>query len=186
MTIRVPWASGPDPDAALELKDFDLDFRGNWAWQQPARFRAHWRLTCDGEPVATLAKHGVLLATYTARFAGATWEMRPRFPAEMVVSRIGEAAAWGRYRPGWFGSGRLERTDGSTLLWRPDGFWMRSWAFTTPDQMPLLHFRPGREFLRHGAAVELEDAARRMPDLPALLALGWLLVLRMQRRHGGR
>jgi hypothetical protein len=185
MAIRMPWAGGPDPDAALELKAFDPQFRGNWAWEQPERFRSRWHLTCDGEPVATLATHGILLAPSLARFAGETWELRYRFPADMVVTRVGEPEAWARYRPGWFASGRLARTHEGPLLWRPDGFWMRSWAFTTPDQIPLVQFRPTRAFMRHGAGIELQDAARRLRELPALLALGWLLVLRMRRSHGG-
>ena len=186
MAIRMPWTSGPDPDASLVLKEFDPEFRGNWAWEQPERFRARWRLTCDGIPVATLATHGLLLAPNTARFAGERWEIRYHFPAEMVVTRAGDPEPWGSYRPGWFGSGRLARADGTTLLWRPEGFWMRSWAFTTPDQIPIVHFQPSRTFLRHGASIELQDAARRMSDLPAVLALGWVLVLRMQRgRRGG-
>lgn len=184
MAIKMPWANGPD--ASLALKEFDPGFRGRWAWEQPERFRARWRLTCDDTPVATLATHGLLFAPTMARFADASWELRYRFPAAMVVTRAGEAAPWGSFRHGWFGSGRLERRNDTPLLWRADGFWMRSWAFTTPDQIPLVHFRPGREFLRHEATIELEDAARRLPDLPALLALGWLLVLRMRRSgHGG-
>ena len=185
MAIRMPWAGGPDPDASLVLKEFDPDFRGEWAWEQPERFRARWRLTCGGEPVATLATHGLMLAPTRARFAAETWEIRNRFPAKQVVTRVGNPGPWGNYRPGWFGSGTLARADGTTLLWRPDGFWMRSWAFTTPDQIPILHFRPGRAFLRHSASVELQDAARRLPDLPALLALGWVLVLRMRRARRG-
>jgi hypothetical protein len=185
MAIRMPWASGPDPDASLVLKDFDPDFRGNWAWEQPERFRARWHLTCDGAAVATLAKHRGFLTPSLARFAGETWEIRYRFPAEMVVTKVGEPEPMGRYRAGWFGNGKLARTHDGPLLWRPEGFWMRSWAFTTPDQIPLVQFRITRSFLRHGASIELQDAARRMRELPALLALGWLLIVRMRRGHGG-
>ena len=42
MAIRMPWASGPAPDASLVLKEFDPGFRGSWAWEQPERFRARW------------------------------------------------------------------------------------------------------------------------------------------------
>jgi len=183
MTIRMPWAGGPDPEDSLALRPFDPAFRGTWEWVQPVRFRSRWRLTCDGEPVATFAARSLFGAPTTARFAGGTWELRHRFPAWTVVTRSGEAEPWGRFRPGWFGSGTVTRTRENPLLWRPDGFWMHSWTFATPDQIPLVHFRRTRGVLRHGAIVELEDAARRMADLPAVLALGWLLVLRIARQH---
>ena len=186
MKFQLPWASGPDPEAALALGAFDAKFRGTWVWEQPARFRARWRLNCDGVPVATLATRGVFAAPNTARFADASWEIAHRFRAGTVVTRVGEAGPWGSYRPGWLGGGRLSRTRDSALLWRRDGFWGRSWSFTTPDQIPLVRFHSQRTFLRHGATVEIEDAARRMPDLPVLLALGWLLVLQAHRGHASR
>lgn len=186
MKLQLPWASGPDPDDALALADLDPNLRGAWAWEQPARFRARWRLTCDGEPVATLATHGVFGRPNTARFADATWEISWRLRTGTVVTRAGEAAPWGSYRPGWLGGGRLSRTREAALLWRRDGFWTRSWSFTTTDHLPLVRFHSQPAFLRHGATVELEDAARRMPDLPALLALGWLLVLQAHRGHASR
>jgi hypothetical protein len=42
-----------------------------------------------------------------------------------------------------------------------------------PRMSPLL--------VRHEATIEIEDAARRLPDLPMLLVLAWLLVLRSRR-----
>jgi hypothetical protein len=185
MKFQLPWAGGPDPETALELRKFDAKFRGEWAWEQPGRFRARWRLNCDGAPVATLATFGVFLAPDFARFADSSWVMRYRFPSETIVSRVGETEPWAHFRPGFFGGGRLSRTGESALLWRRDSFWGRSWSFTTSDHMPLVRFRSHHAFLRRGASIELEDAARRMPDLPALLALGWVLVLRAHRGHAG-
>jgi hypothetical protein len=186
MALRMPWAAGPDPEDALELGAFDPQFRGAWGWEQAGRFRARWRLTCDGAPVAALATHGIFAAPSLARFRDEAWELKYRFPAEMAVTRRGDAQPWAHWRPGWFGSGKLVTSQGSTLLWGPDGFWMRSWSFTTPDQIPLVTFRPARAFLRFDATIEIQDAARRLPELPALLALGWLLVMRIHRgRHGG-
>jgi hypothetical protein len=186
MKLQLPWAGGPDPEDALALGALDPNFRGAWAWEQPARLRARWRLTCDGAPVATLATHGAFGGPSTARFAGGAWEIAFRFRAGTVVTRAGEAEPWGSYRPGWLGGGRLARTGDAPLLWRRDGFWTRSWSFTTTDHLPLVRFHSKRTFLRQGAAVELEDAARHMPDLPALLALGWLLVLQAHRGHASR
>ena len=185
MAIRMPWPTGPDPDDALELQPFDPAFRGEWAWEQPRRLSSRWRLTCDGAPVAALAVRALMFKHSRARFADGTWEVRHRFPFELVVGRAGETAAWGRYRPGWLVRGTVLRADGAPLLWRPDEFWMRRWSFATSEQLPLVHFRPRRTFLRHEAIVELEDAARRMPDLPQLLVLGWVLLLRRYRgQHG--
>jgi hypothetical protein len=186
MKFRLRRAGRPDPEAAPELRKFDAGFRGAWAWEQPERFRARWRLTCDGIPVATLATRSVLVAATTARFADGGWELRHRFPAETLVLRAGEAEPWASYRRGWMGGGRLSRAHDSALLWRRDGFWGQTWSFTTTDQMPLVRFRARRTFLRQGATVELEDAARRIDCLPALLVLGWVLVLQAHRGHAGR
>jgi hypothetical protein len=183
MAIRMPWAGGPDPEDALALGAFDAGFRGSWAWEQPVRFRHRWRLTCDGAAVATLATHGLFLSPTTARFADATWEVRLRFPAAAVVTRAGEAEPWGHYRSTWPSGGRVTRERQPELLWRREGFWGLVWSFTTADHIPLVRFRSRHTFLRYGATVELADAARRLDDLPALLALGWTLLLRRHRSH---
>ncbi len=185
MKFQLPWAGGPDAESGLELREFDAKFRGAWVWEQPERLRARWRLTCGGAPIATLSTFGVFVAPDSARFADSAWEMRYRFPSETVVTRVGATEPCARYRPGFFGGGTLSRTGESTLLWQRDSFWGRSWSFTTSDHLPLVRLRSHHAFLRRGATVELEDAARRMADLPALLALGWVLVLRAHRGHGG-
>ncbi len=109
----------------------------------------------------------------------------------MLATREGANAPLLRYRMGWFGGGRIERAGAETLLWRRESFWTMRWALVTAERLPLVHVLPSRRLftLRREARIELEDAARRLPDLAVLLALAWLLVVRAQRSaraaHGG-
>ena len=167
------------------LQPFDARLRTEWAWTQPARFRPRWELRCGEALVATLGTRGFLLRPSVATFADGSWEFRHRFPGGINVQRAGETEPRGGFRPGAFSGGRVLRTGQDPLLWRRQDFWMRRWALLTEEQMPLMRFVLRPRFLRSNASLEIEDAARRLEDLPMLLALGWILVLLSHRGHGG-
>ena len=185
MTRSTTGPAMPGPAGTPELQPFDARFRGDWQWIQPARFRPRWELRCGDAPVATLGAGGSLFGPGVATFAHEAWEFRMRFPGGIAVKRAGEAEPWGLYRPGWLSGGRFERAGESALLWRRQDFWMRRWAFLSEEQQPLVRFVVRPSFLRSNASLEFEDAARTLPDLPVLLALGWILVLHSRRGHSG-
>ncbi len=174
-----------DADDTLALAPFDPDARGTWRWTQPGRFASRWRLLVDGQPVAVMRGHGTFGRPITVRFASATWEMRTRFPLELTLSAAGDRAMQARFAPGWWANGRLMREGRATLLWRREGFWGMRWALRTGELLPLVHVVAQRSFLRRECVVELEDAARREPDLAPLVAMAWALVLRTHRGHAG-
>lgn len=172
--------------AAAELAPFDPAARGTWAWTQPARLRPAWILAANGTPVATLELRGAFQFSAHARVAGGAWTFVPKFRGD-VLALAGDAAAPAvRYRPGWFAGGRLEREGRETLLWRRENMWRLNWGVFTADKLPLIHLQPRHAAfrIRRECGVELEDAARRLDDLPLLLALGWFLALRMPHSHG--
>lgn len=184
-----PWAAGsgrPDPDETLELATFDPNARGTWRWTQPGRFVARWRLEVDGRLVAAMRGEGAFGRAIVVRFADATWDVRTHFPHALRLTRRGESTPHARFQPGWWSGGRVLREGRDALLWRREGFWGMRWALRSPEQLPWLHLIVQRDFLRRGCVVELEDAARRDPDLAMLLALAWVLVLQAHRGHASR
>jgi hypothetical protein len=176
-TPRAMPAAAPDP------RPFDAEFRGEWAWIQPRRMTRQWELHAGRDVVAVLTARGFLRQRVTARFESAAWEIRHHFPGGVTVHAPGAAEPAMRFRPGWFWGGRIERTGGPALQWRRDSFWPRRWAIRTAEQLPLVRLTARSGFLRAAAGVELEDAARRLPDLGPLLALAWVLVLSSRRSH---
>ncbi len=181
-------AAAPAPTA---FAPFDPAARGAWAWRQPARWRGEWLLHVDETAVARLREHGLFGHRGELWTADERWTLTTRFPGDVLVTREGTGTPVLRYRMGWFGGGRIERGSADTLLWRRESFWTMRWALVTADRLPLVHVLPSRRLFtfRHEASLELEDAARRLPDLAVLLALGWLLTLRAHRSartaHGG-
>ncbi len=182
MLLLRPATPAPAPG---EPAPFDATARGEWAWVQPLRFRPAWDLVVDGAVVGRLALRGVMRHAAEMHVAGATWTFRPRFPGDVLVTAAGAAAPCARFRMGWLGGGRIEREGRDTLRLRRESFWGLRWALVTGEQLPLvhLHAKHGLVFVREGARLELEDAARRLEDLPMLLALAWFQVLHTRRSH---
>ena len=180
--------SGSRPEPPSPLAPFDPASRGTWTWRKSARFRPHWRMDVDGAPVADLRLFGFLRQNAVASTADATWRLRRTFPLDVLVVPEGDAAPLARYRAGWFAGGRIERPGAETLLWRRDHLWFTHWSLLTPEQLPLVHLRYHRAFSAtvRRCDVELEDAARRLPDLALLIALGWYLALRSRRQSHAR
>ena len=168
------------------LAPFDPGSRDEWAWRQPAALRAAWRLEAGGAPVLALTVHGLFRSRAELRSASNAWTLRVRFPGGVRVQAEGAAGPALVYRPGWFEGGRIEREGRDPLLWRRESFWHHRWGVLTGEKLPLFHLQrrlmPLR--LRREAGIELEDAARRLEDLPELLGLAWLLALRAKQGHG--
>jgi hypothetical protein len=89
-----------------------------------------------------------------------------------------------RHRASWWGGGRFERAGQPALLWRRESFWRTRWGVHTGEKLPLVHVLTRPVLMRRCAGLELEDAARVLPDLDALLALAWYLAMRAQHHHG--
>ena len=178
-------APPPDAGAPPPLAPFDATARGAWAWEQPKRFSPRWNLTVDGAVVATLAVRGVFGHGAEGRSGRDHWRFRHGLPGNVTVFANGADMPCARYRPGWFAGGLIDRVGLETLSWRRENFWQTRWGIQTADRLPLIHLHPHRGVLlrKEASPVELEDAARRLPDLPMLIALGWFLVLRSHRSH---
>ena len=190
MSQNVMWTAfrrpnAPAPAAAAPLAPFDAASRGAWSWEQPARLRPHWNLTVDDAVVGTLALRGLLRRAADVRVAAGGWSLRPRFPNDVLVLFDGAGTPCVRYRPGWLRGGRIEREGRETLFLRCENFWGTRWAIQTVERLPLvhLHHRLGPFMVRNSATLELEDAARRLEDLPVLMALAWFEMLRARRSH---
>lgn len=188
MTVS-PWPFvHDDPEADAErraaLAPFDAKVRGTWRWEQPSRWRARWTLAVDGRAVGELAGHAAFGTRARATFAARMFTLRPRFPGDVLVFAEDGAEPIVRHRASWWGGGRLERAGQPVLLWRRESFWRTRWGVHTAEKLPLVHVITHPALLRRGAEIGLEEAARTLPDLDALLALAWFLAMRAQHHHG--
>lgn len=188
MTVS-PWPFAPDtPETEAErraaLAPFDPKARGTWTWEQPSRWRARWVLAVDGHAVGELGGHGMLGTKSRATFAARTYTLQTRFPSDVLVFAEDGTEPLVRHRASWWGGGRFERAGQPPLLWRRESFWRTRWGVHTGEKLPLVHVLTRPVLMRRCAGLELEDAARVLPDLDALLALAWYLAMRAQHHHG--
>jgi hypothetical protein len=183
--LRPRGGAAPAPPEALA--PFDAAARADWAWQQPHRWRPAWTLFAGEAPVMSLRIRGTFGVIAEGATASERWLVHRQLPGNLLVTRDGAAKdEWlARYSAGWFSGGRIDRTGRDALLWRRESFWTARYGIQTFDKLPLVRLQPHFSFMlaRHEASIELQDGARRLPDLPVLLMLGWLLVLRSRRSH---
>ena len=172
-----------DGTAAANLREVSWDRVAGLEWRQPRRLARVWELMADGEPAAMMTWRGPWKRGFVARVASREWIVSEPFLAPMSIAPAEGEAFVVRTRPGWFGAATLERAAGESLRWRRENWLRRTFVTANAEGFPLLRTIGRREFLRFGAAVELEEAARRLPDLEALVLIGWALVLASARNH---
>jgi hypothetical protein len=120
----------------------------------------------------SLAEAEVAEGRWTFKRAGF---LRPR----VTVRREGSEVDAAVHEPGWSGNGTLTLAGGRTLRWVSTSFWGSHWEFRDPGDSPLVHFHVKSGLRVMGAAVTVHAAARRMPELPLLLTLGFYLIVLM-------
>lgn len=168
-----------------DLAAFDPQVPGDWWWRQPRRLHRAWRLDAGGRTLATLAASGPFGRTIRATFAEGTYELRRRLGGGIDVHREGEAVPELRLVAHFFGGGHLESESGGRLEVKRTGFFRPGFEVQTPEGHVLLRARPRHGFLRFEAALALEDAGRRRPDLAGLVAvMGVLATTPPRHAHG--
>ena len=154
---------------------------GTLAWTRQGVLDREWTLAIDGRAAATLRYRSVLPQVIEIVTAHDRWHSVRRVRG-LELWRDGASGPAARYRPG-FASHRIERAEGSDLLWKRTSVWRRSWAVVTGDGCPLLRVDIARQGLTSAGSIGLEDAGRRLPDLEALVYLAWVLAIRRRRAH---
>jgi len=83
----------------------------------------------------------------------------------------------------WKGGGTLEFTEGMRFR-ATTNFWNTRFAWETEEEQALVRFHHGGAF-KLSATVEIQEAARTLPQLPLLLLFGWYLCVMLHRDAGG-
>ena len=150
-------------------------------WARQGMWRRAWDLHDAGKPLATLRyvsvlPQGIEVVTPTGRWHAA------RRATGLELRRDGASEPVARYRPAR-SAGRILRPGSEELLWRRQSWWRGGWSITDREGAPLLHFVRTSPVRRSGGRIEIEEAARLLPDLEALVALGWILAIRCRHAH---
>lgn len=175
LTLFAP--AGPTPT----LVPFDPAERIALAWVQPRRFGAQWRLVSGERTFAVLRGPGSLWKPVVLTMVDGVYDLRHQLWKGVTIAPQG-GPVFARVTAHMFGTGPVEVGGERKYTLRRVGFLASDWELRTLDDMPLVHFGLRRGFLKTGAEILIEDAARRIAQLPQLLALTWFAMLNTRRR----
>lgn len=151
-------------------------------WVQPGLVARRWELVADGGTTARIQSRGLWNQGYDAQSRRYSWRIHEPLFGPVTIRRAGETEPIAVARIGWLGSGRIERAAGPALKWTRLGWRSRSHVLTNAERFPMFEVRTGLRLIRAGGSLHLEDAGRALPDLEALLVLGWSLLMIARRR----
>ncbi len=183
--MRKPRRERTAQDAALEaLAAFDPESRETLEWKQPKAWTARHELMWRDRPVARVTTEGFWSNRRTIQFAHASWDVRETGFGDLVVDgpEGRRGTPYLRHRSGFL-SGKLERAGLPTLRTHTGGFWHPWWELRDGEDQPLVHMDLRQGFSRTEATLVLFDAARRLPDLPALVGMSLLAMLVGQKHN---
>lgn len=147
-------------------------------------FRRRYELRAGEDLLAVLESRSVLRAAMAGESAGAQWRLRHEglLRGRVRVLREGEDGAAVVFQPRWFGAGDVITRRGNELRWQRGDFWGRRWQLVDSGGLTRLAFVRSPALLSSKARVEVGEAARRDPELEALVLLGFYLLLLMSRQ----
>ena len=147
-------------------------------------WRRRYELRAGADLLAVLESRSVLHAAMAGESAGAQWRLRHEglLRGRVRVLREGEDGAAAVFQPRWFGAGDVITRHGNALRWHRADFWGRRWELVDSGGLARLAFVRSPSFLSTAASVEVAEAARRDPELDALVLLGFYLLLLMVRQ----
>jgi hypothetical protein len=154
-----------------ELSGRELAWKGSGC-----RNPAH-ELWADGEVVATLRWRGDSLAV--AETADGRWSFeRPALRRSPVSVRADESGVnVATFGSNWTGGGTLETSRERRFVWSTANFWRSRWAWRRDGGTPLVRFESRQGLVKVEGRVRIEGAARDLPELDLLVALGWYLTV---------
>ena len=150
-------------------------------WTRQGIWRRAWDLHDAEKPLATLRYVSVLPQAIEVVTPTGRWHAARRSTG-LKLRRDGASEPVARYRPGR-SAGRILRPGSAALLWRRRSWWRGAWSITDREGAPLLHLVRTSPVRRSGGRIEIAEAARRLPDLESLIALGWILAVRRRHAH---
>lgn len=162
---------------------------GEMAWRRPGLFRRELILEAGSEQLASLTWEKWYGFEAAGESADGRWHLRRRRISSVMgacaVLDAGTGAEVATFARNWRGSGEVRFASGARYAWKPEGFWRRTYSWTTESGARLIGFRARLGF---GATYEMtiEPAARSVAELPVLVLLGgYVMAMLAARRHSG-
>jgi hypothetical protein len=150
---------------------------GPLEWSQLRWNRSEWVLRAGAEAIGTLTVRGVFRERSVGRGPSGDWEFGARWTGETWISPAGSADVVARYRPGAWGGGEISTASALRYEWKRSGFWRGTYAISNDSGFPCVRFGPRSSIWRMTGEVIVDPPGERVPELEALVLLGWRLVI---------
>ena len=151
-------------------------------WAQPSFTRQAYELTELGALVGGLVFPRMLGTLAEAASGEGIWTFKRVgfFRQRATVRTAGTEVDLATFQNDtWHSGGTLEFTEGRRFR-ATTNFWNTRFAWETEEEQTLLRFHHGGAF-KLSATVEIEEAARALPELPILVLFGWYLCVMLHR-----
>lgn len=149
-------------------------------WTQPKRLQSDYLLRSNDQVLGTLQyENNHFIRRAAAKTAEGEWRFKyTRFSLPKVtISNNDNLLAEAILETNWGWYGNLDLPDGCQYLWKPTEPSENEFCFLTPEDHPVVYFRPRFGFFKLESEVEIDPAVLHNPQLPLLTMLGWFLVL---------
>jgi len=153
-------------------------------WAQPSFARQAFELTAP-DAVGRLVFPRMLGTLAEAESGEGTWTFKRVgfFHQRATVRTAGAETDLAVFRNNtWHCGGTLEFAEGRRFR-ATTNFWNTRFAWETEDAQTLLRFHHGGAF-KLSATVEIQEAARALPELPVLVLFGWYLCVMLHHDAG--
>src|SRR5215467_11982384 len=138
-------------------------------WVHPHLRRREYELRAGDELLARLSSKGAFSSGIRAESVAGLWTFeRTGLRQAITILALDTHTELASAKRGMNGQATLLFPDGREYRWQCSSFWHDVWLWLNDEGTPLLH-------LKRGADVQLESAARDLPELALLATLGWYL-----------
>jgi hypothetical protein len=157
---------------------------GDMLWSRPGLFRRELRLEAGSELLARLRWEKPFSSDAVAESADGRWIIQrersfgPGRP--LCVREIASGAEVATFTPRWRGAGVIRFTSGTEFRLKREGFWRPRYFWTDRKETRLVTFHSVLGF-RRSFEMTVDDAARRLAELPVLVTLGAYIMSRRAR-----
>jgi hypothetical protein len=138
-------------------------------WVHPHLRRREYELRAGDEVLARISYKGALSSQVRTESATGLWTLgRTGLRKAITILALDEHTEPATVKLGMNGQATLLFPDGLEYRWQCSSFWHDAWLWLNDEGTPLLH-------LKRGTHVQLEQAARDLPELALLATLAWYL-----------
>ena len=138
-------------------------------WVRPHLLNPEYELRAGDEVLARLHCKRALSSQVRAETAAGQWAfVRKGLRQTITMQALDVQTEMASVKRGMSGQATLLFPNGREYRWQCSSFWHDVWTWLNDEGTPMLH-------LKRGTHVQLEPAARDLPELALLATLAWYL-----------